>query len=171
MPFATTGLHGLSLLSVWWIRLGIMPQRILPAHPEQNGAHERMHKTLKRGAIRPPRASLAAQQRAFTAYRTLYNDERPHDALAGTTPTAPYRSSSRAYPTQLPAIDYPGHFLVKRITGAGTFRFKDQLFFLSNALDHHPIGLEEVDDGLWSVHFCHLVLARIDERTGILTRG
>ena len=171
VPFATTGLHGLSLLSVWWIRLGIRPQRILPAHPEQNGAHERMHKTLKRGAIRPPRATLAAQQRAFTAYRTLYNTERPHDALDGTTPTAHYRTSARPYPAQLPAIEYPGHFVVKRITAAGTFRFKDRLHFLSNALDHHAVGLEEVDDGLWSVHFCHLVLARIDERTGTLTRG
>lgn len=171
VPFATTGLHGLSRLSVWWIRLGIMPQRILPAHPEQNGAHERMHKTLKRGAIRPPRGSLAAQQRAFTAYRTLYNEERPHDALDGATPSAQYRASGRVYPAQLPAIDYPGHFVVKRITDAGTFRFKDRLFFLSNALDNHQIGLEEVEDGLWSVHFCHLVLARIDERTGTLTRG
>lgn len=171
VPFATTGLHGLSLLSVWWIRLGIMPQRILPAHPEQNGAHERMHKTLKRGAIRPPRGSLAAQQRAFTAYRALYNDERPHAALAGTPPAAHYRSSPRAYPALLPAVDYPGHFVVKRVTNKGTFRFKDQLFFLSNALDNHPVGLEEVDDGLWTVHFCHLILARIDERTGTLTRG
>jgi transposase InsO family protein len=171
VPFATTGLHGLSLLSVWWIRLGIMPQRILPAHPEQNGAHERMHKTLKRGAIRPPRGSLSAQQRAFRAYRTLYNEERPHDALKGATPSAHYRASVRAYPAQLPPIDYPGHFVVKRITDAGTFRFKDRLFFLSNALDNHQIGLEEVEDGLWSVHFCHLVLARIDERTGTLTRG
>jgi hypothetical protein len=169
VPFATTGLHGLSLLSVWWIRLGIMPQRILPAHAEQNGAHERMHKTLKRGAIRPPRATLAAQQRAFTSYRALYNGERPHDALDGMTPTAHYRQSSRRYPAQLPGIEYPGHFVVKRITAAGTF--KDRLFFLSNALDHHPVGLEEVDDGLWSVHFCHLVLARIDERTATLTRG
>jgi hypothetical protein len=147
----------------------MMPERILPAHPEQNGAHERMHKTLKRGAIRPPRATLAAQQRAFTSYRALYNGERPHDALDGMTPTAHYRQSSRRYPAQLPGIEYPGHLLVKRITASGTF--KDRLFFLSNALDHHPVGLEEVDDGLWSVHFCHLVLARIDERTATLTRG
>jgi len=148
-----------------------MPQRILPAHPEQNGAHERMHKTLKRGAIRPPRGSLSAQQRAFTAYRTLYNEERPHDALKGTTPSAHYSASVRPYPAQLPAIDYPGHLVVKRITDAGTFRFRDRLLFLSNTLDNQHIGIEEVEDGLWSVHFCHLVLARIDERTGTLTRG
>ena len=171
VPFATTGLHGLSRLSVWWIRLGIVPQRILPAHPQQNGAPERMHKPLKQGAIRPPRATLAAQQRAFSAYRRLYNDERPHDALNGTPPAAHYRSSPRAYPAQLPPIDYPGHCVVKRITDAGTFRFHDRIFFLSRALDDQQVALEEVDDGLWSVYFCHLLLARIDERTGLLTRG
>jgi putative transposase len=171
VPFATTGLHGLSTLSVWWICLGIQPQRILPAHPQQNGAHERMHKTLKRGAIRPPRANLAAQQRAFNRFRALYNDERPHEALKGATPSSRYRSSSRPYPTVLPAIEYPGHFLVREITAAGTFRFGDKLLFLSNALKHYPVGLEEIADGLWSVYFSHVLLARIDERTGTLIRG
>ena len=81
VPFASTSLHGLTPLNVWWLRLGIQHQRILPAHPQQNGAHERMHKTLKRGAIRPPRANLAAQQRAFNRFRNEYNDERPHQFL------------------------------------------------------------------------------------------
>ncbi|MGH7564577.1 MAG: DDE-type integrase/transposase/recombinase, partial [Gemmatimonadota bacterium] len=77
VPFATCGIHGLSQLNVWWMRLGIQHQRIHPASPQENGAHERMHKTLKAGACRPPRATLAAQQRAFNRFRTLYNDERP----------------------------------------------------------------------------------------------
>lgn len=171
VPFATQGLHGLSTLSVWWLRLGIQHQRILPAHPQQNGAHERMHKTLKRGAIRPPRATLAAQQRAFNTFRTLYNQERPHQALRGETPSARYRSSPRSFPDPLPPIEYPGHFLVREITGAGTFRFGERLYFLSNALRHHPVGLEETDDGLWSIYFCHVLLARLDERTRTLIRG
>ena len=171
VPFATTGLHGLSSLSIWWIRLGIVHQRIQPAHPQQNGAHERMHKTLKRGAIRPPRATLAAQQRAFNVFRAEYNDERPHDSLKGATPSSRYRHSPRAYPMILPAIEYPGHFLVKEITGAGTFRMSDQLYFLSNALKHYPVGLEEMADGVWSIYFCHVLLARLDERTHTLTRG
>ena len=79
VPFATQAVHGLSQLNVWWIRLGIQHQRILPAHPQQNGAHERMHKTLKAEAIRPPRATLPAQQRAFDAFRREYNTVRPHD--------------------------------------------------------------------------------------------
>jgi putative transposase len=170
-PFATNGLHGLSTLSVWWIHLGIQPQRILPAHPQQNGAHERMHKTLKREAIRPPRATLAAQQRAFDRFRGVYNTERPHQALGGATPASRYRPSPRPYPEPLPPIEYPGHFAVREITAAGTFRFKDKLLFLSNALRHYPVGLEEVEDGIWSVYFCHVLLARIDERTGTLNRG
>ncbi len=170
-PFATNGLHGLSTLSVWWIHLGIQPQRTLPAHPQQNGAHERMHKTLKREAIRPPRATLAAQQRAFDRFRGVYNTERPHQALGGATPASRYRPSPRPYPEPLPPIEYPGHFAVREITAAGTFRFKDKLLFLSNALRHYPVGLEEVEDGIWSVYFCHVLLARIDERTGTLNRG
>jgi transposase InsO family protein len=171
VPFATNGLHGLSTLAVWWIHLGIQPQRILPAHPQQNGAHERMHKTLKREAIQPPRATLAAQQRAFDRFRGVYNTERPHQALGGATPASRYRPSPRPYPDPLPPIEYPGHFAVREITAAGTFRFKDRLLFLSNALRHYPVGLEEVEDGIWSVYFCHVLLARIDERTGTLNRG
>jgi transposase InsO family protein len=171
VPFATTGLHGLSRLSTWWLRLGIQHQRILPAHPQQNGAHERMHKTLKRGACRPARGSLSAQQRAFNAFRTLYNEERPHAALQGATPSARYSDSRRAYPDPLPPIEYPGHFVVRTITEAGTFRFKERILFLSHALTHHPIGLEETDDGTWSVYFCHVLLGRIDERTETLHRG
>jgi len=88
VPFASTALHGLTPLNVWWLRLGIQHQRILPAHPQQNGAHERMHKTLKRGAIRPPRATLAAQQRAFHRFRQEYNHDRPHQFLGRPIPVA-----------------------------------------------------------------------------------
>ena len=104
VPFASTSRHGLTSLNVWWLRLGIQHQRILPAHPQQNGAHERMHKTLKRGAIRPPRATLAAPQRAFNRFPQEYNDERPHQCLRGRTPGALYRPSTRAYTGTLPTL-------------------------------------------------------------------
>jgi hypothetical protein len=130
-----------------------------------------MHKTLKRGAIRPTRGTLQAQQRAFNQFRVLYNDERPHEALKGKTPSSRYRPSLRSYPTVLPPIDYPGHFEIREITAAGTFRFGEKLFFLSNSLKHLPVGLEEIDDGVWSVYFCHVLLARLDERTQTLIRG
>lgn len=168
VPFATTGIHGLSQLNVWWLRLGIQHQRILPAHPEQNGAHERMHKTLKGEACRPPRAALPTQQRAFNAFRRLYNDERPHEALQERPPATFYRPSPRVYSGVLPPVEYPGHFLVKTVTNAGTIRLKKRLLFLANALKQHPVGLEEVDDGIWSIHFCHVLLGRVDERDYII---
>ena len=167
VPFASTSLHGLTALNVWWLRLGIQHQRILPAHPQQNGAHERMHKTLKRGAIRPPRATLAAQQRAFNRFRQEYNNERPHQFLRGRTPGALYRSSARLYTGVLPTLEYPSHYLVKRVTNAGTIRFKTRLLYLSTALKAHRIGLEEIDDGIWSLYFCDVLLGRIDERMAL----
>jgi putative transposase len=168
VPFATTGIHGLSQLNVWWLRLGIQHQRILPAHPEQNGAHERMHKTLKGETCRPPQSCLVSQQRAFNAFRRLYNDERPHEALGERPPAALYGPSPRPYTGTVPPVEYPGHFLVKRVTNAGTIRLKKRLLFLSNALQQHPVGLEEVDDGIWSIHFCHVLLGRVDERDYVI---
>jgi len=168
VPFATTGVHGLSQLNVWWLRLGIAHQRILPGQPQQNGAHERMHKTLKAEAIRPPRGSLAAQQRAFNRFRQLYNEERPHTALGGQPPASQYTPSPRPYPAQLPVLEYPGHFLVKRVTNAGTFRFKDRLLFIAHALKQHHIALEEIDSGVWSIYLGAVLLARVDERDFVI---
>jgi hypothetical protein len=127
-----------------------------------------MHKTLKRGACRPPRATLAAQQRAFNRFRQEYNDERPHQFLRGRTPGALYRPSIRAYTGDLPPLEYPPHLVVKRVTNAGTIRFKTRLLYLSTALRQHRVGLEEVDDGIWSVFFSNVLLGRIDERKALM---
>ena len=168
VPFATSGIHGLSQLNVWWMRLGIQHQRIHPGRPQQNGAHERMHRTLKRGAIRPPRDTAAAQQRAFNRFRTEYNEERPHATLGGQTPASRYQPSPRPYPRVLPPQEYPGHFLVKKITTGGTFRFQHRLLFLANSLTHHHIGLEETADGIWSIYFNTVLLAKLDERDYVI---
>jgi transposase InsO family protein len=167
-PFANTGLHGLTQLNVWWIRLGITHQRIRPAHPQENGCHERMHRTLKYEATRPPKQNRAAQQRRFATFRVEYNTERPHEALGGKPPSSCYCRSPRPYPERLPALEYPGHFLVKPVTAAGTFRFKKKLLFIANALKHHAIGLEEVADGVWSIYLGNVLLGRLDERTYII---
>src|SRR5205809_1509088 len=168
VPFATTGIHGLSQLNVWWMRLGIQHQRIRPASPQENAAHERMHKTLKAGAIRPPRGSITAQQRAFNSFRREYNDERPHQYLRGRSPSDRYQVSPRPYPEHLPPLEYPGHFLVKRVNDAGPLRFKHRLLFIANALKQHHIGLEEVNDGIWSIYFNRVLLARLDERDYVI---
>jgi len=149
VPFATQAIHGLSYLNVWWMRLGIQHQRIHPGRPQQNGAHERMHRTLKRQATRPVARTCSAQQRVFDAFRTEYNEIRPHEFLEMATPASRYSVSPRPYPTRAPALEYPGHFLVKKVTTGGTFRLHHKLLYIANALVDQHIGLEDTDDGIW----------------------
>lgn len=169
VPFATQALHGLSFLNVWWMRLGIVHQRIHPGCPQENGAHERMHRTLKRQAIKPVRQTCLAQQRNFDAFRREYNTERPHEHLGQKTPESCYQPSPRPYPDRLPPLEYPGHFLVKKITTGGTFRFRNRLLYLANAMVDQPIGLEETEDGVWSIWFNTVLLATFDEHDYIIT--
>lgn len=170
VPFATSAIHGLSHLNVWWMRLGIVHRRIHPGQPQETGAHERMHRTLKRRAVTPVQRTCAGQQKQFDAFRLEYNTERPHEALGQETPASRYRASPRAYPSRLPVPEYPGHFLVKRVTDAGTFRFQHRLLYIANALVDQWIGLEETDDGVWSIYFANVLLATLDERD-FLIRG
>ncbi len=163
-PFATIGLCRLSQLSVWWLKLGIQPELIEPAHPEQNGRHERLHKTLKAETARPPAATFRAQQRRFTTFRHEYNTERPHEALANATPATYYAPSARPYPTRLPAIEYPGHFRVYYVSRNGGIRFGKRWVSLSHVLVEEYVGLEEIDDGIWNVYFGTFLLGRFDER-------
>ena len=163
-PFATRALCGLSKLNVWWIKLGIEHQRIEAGHPEQNGRHERMHRTLKAETTRPPEPDLWAQQRRFDAWRREFNEERPHEALAGAVPASVYRSAPRTMPDRLPEPAYPAHYETRWVSKCGTFRFKHRQLFLSQALPQEWIGLEEVADGIWSVYFYDRLLARLDER-------
>jgi putative transposase len=163
-PFATPAFCGLSKLSVWWIKLGIRHQRIEPGRPEQNGAHERMHRTLKAEATRPPERNQAAQQARFDRFGAEYNQERPHEALGQQTPASLYQPSQRGMPEKLPAPEYPGHFEVRRVSNAGTFRFKKHQRFLSDTLLQELVGFEETADGIWSIYFYEVLLARLDER-------
>ncbi len=168
VPFATQALHGLSYLNVWWMRLGIQHQRIQPGCPQQNGAHERMHRTLKREAIRPVQRTCARQQASFDAFRTEFNTVRPHEWLAQETPASHYSASPRPYPARIPIPVYPGHFLVKKVTTGGTFRFQRKLLYIANALVDQTIGLEETDDGVWAIYFNTVLLGTLDERDYII---
>ena len=135
-----------------------------PASPQQNGAHERMHRTLKAEVAKPPSASMRAQQRRFNAWRREYNEDRPHEFLDDDTPAEHYEDSPRPFPKKLPEPEYPAHFRTPTVSKGGNFRFKEKVFFISNTLSGSRIGLEEVDDGLWNVHFYDLLLAKLDER-------
>jgi putative transposase len=164
LPFASNALGRLSQLSVYFVTLGITPEFIEPGKPQQNGRHERMHRTLKRETARPPRASLTAQQRHFNDFRHLYNDERPHEALGQRTPASLYRPSLRPFPNRRPEISYPDHFEIRLVSQDSTIRWKSQKVFVSHLLGRLEVGLEEVGDGLWSVFFGPMHLGWLDER-------
>jgi len=168
-PFAAAALARLSRLSVWWIRLGIYPELIDPASPQQNGAHERMHRTLKAEATRPVAPHLGAQQRRFTQYLRHYNHERPHEALGQRFPATRYRPSPRSLPRHAPPMTYPGHWEMRRVCAPGIMWWASRRVSVSTVLIGEAIGLEPIDDGEWMLHFGPLRLARFDERRSRLT--
>ena len=159
-PFAGTGLRRLSRLSVWWLRLGIRLERIALGHPEQNGSHEQFHSVLKADTARPPAANAGAQQRRFTRFCAEYNDDRPHEALGDGTPASCYQPSPRSLPAQLPSIEYPAHWEIRRVSTIGQVSWRHQALFLSGALAGEDVAFEEVDEGLWTVYFGTLPLGR-----------
>lgn len=164
-PFAATTLGGLSRLAVWWIKLGIRPERIAKGHPEQNGRHERLHWTLKQDTAMPPKASLRAQQAAFDRFRDEYNHERPHAALAKRTPAEVYRPSSRSYPTRLREPEYPAHFSVRRVCGSGEMKWHGEFIYLTQLLAGEPVGLDPIDDRHWHIYFGTIALGILDSHT------
>jgi len=164
VPFASTGLGRLSRLSVWWIKLGIRPELTQPAHPEQNGSHERMHRTLKRATTHPVGRDLKSQQKRFDAFQREFNNERPHESIGMKRPADLYRASPRPYPTVPPRIEYPGHFEVRRVSRNGGIRWKTGWLSVSHPLIDEHVGLDEVDDGIWNLYFGSLLLGRFDER-------
>lgn len=159
-PFAGQGLGGLSQLSLAWMRLGIRVERIAPGHPEQNGSHEQFHRMLKAGTARPPAPTLRAQQRRFDRFCREYNEERPHEALGDGVPAARYTPSSRPWPRHLPPCEYPGHWEPRVVASNGCIRWASSMIFLSRALIGQTVALEEVDDGIWTLHFARVPLAR-----------
>lgn len=169
-PFASCAIAGLSRLAVWWIKLGIAPRRIAPEHPEQNGRHERMHRTLKEATGSPPAADWRAQQRAFDRFRREYNELRPHQALEMRTPAAVYRSSPREYPARVPEPEYGSAMQVRRVQKHEQFHWKHQDIFLSKVLDGERIGLLPIDDRYCRVYLAAKPITRLDTRSLVVER-
>lgn len=167
-PFASIALGRLSRLSVWWIKLGIFPELTEPASPQQNGRHERMHKTLKQATVRPPAADLVAQQRRFDRFRTEFNHVRPHEALDQETPASHYAPSPRPFPKTLQKMEYPAHFERRLVSHNGGIRWKHRWVNVTSVLMEEHVGLEEVDDGIWNVYFGTMQLGQFDERTNVI---
>jgi transposase InsO family protein len=162
-PFASLAIARLSQLSVWWIELGITPELIKPGKPQQNGRHERFHRTLKHDAISPPRANLRAQQSSFNAFRRIYNEERPHESLDLETPASVYRPSIRSFPERPAPLEYPRHFERRQVSQDNTLRWKSRKVFVSSLLKRKTVGLEQIGDGVWAVYFGPLRLGWLHE--------
>lgn len=163
-PFASTASGGLSRLAIWWVRLGIYPERIAPGQPQQNGRHERMHRTLKRAVSLPPAATLKAQQRRFDAFCEDYNHHRPHEALDQCTPASRYTPSARPFPETLPAMVYPEYYEVREVRTTGVVYWRAGQVYISHLLRGELIGMEEVDDGIWAVYYGPIRLGGFNER-------
>jgi transposase InsO family protein len=162
VPFASTGLAGLTRLSAYWLRLGIVLERIRPAHPEENGRHERMHRTLKAETTRPARSNLLQQQESFDRFVEEFNTERPHEALAMECPAKVYAPSSRAYPPTLPELSYPMHDDVVTVTRSGQIHIAGRgLTHVTMALRGEQLGVREELDGRWLVTFANLDLGHV----------
>ena len=163
-PFATLKL-GFSHLSLWWLRLGIVHERTEPGHPEQNGQHERMHKTLKAEATRPPKANLQTQQKRFDEWVDEFNNERPHEALGQTPPASHYQRSSRHYDTNLSELIYPEGYAVRKVQRGGEINWKHRMIYTSTMLAGEQLGLTPLEEHKWQIWLADIPIATLDERT------
>lgn len=176
VPFASKGLLGLSRLSVRWLRLGIWPERIELAHPEQNGQHERMHLVLKQETTRPPKSTLLAQQERFDEFIAEYNNERPHEALEQKTPSSLYVPSVRRHPAVLGEIDYSLEDLALKVEDGGNVQLKDAsgkrvVVSITSALRGERVGLRETEVGLWRVSYAGVALGTLDTHLRLFQPG
>jgi transposase InsO family protein len=162
-PFASRGAGGLSRLSVWLVHLGITPERIEPGHPEQNGRHERMHRTLKEETALPPRHTLRAQQLAFDRFQRVYNEERPHEALGQQTPASVYQASLRRMPARLPELEYPPDVELRSVRSCGDIKWNNRYVYIGQALAHEIVSLQEVAYDTFVVRLGPIELGRIKE--------
>lgn len=165
-PFGSRGAGGLTRLSAWWIKLGVEPHFIRPASPQENGRHERMHRTLKAQTSQPPAANAPEQQARFDAFRKHYNEERPHEALGQRLPTEFYMPSRRAMPDRLADPWYDADHQVRRVRSAGDIMWKGEVVFISQALIGELVGIAELETGDHVVRFCDLDIGLIDRRGG-----
>lgn len=163
-PFASMAVAGLSRLAVWWMKLGIVPERIQAGHPEQNGRHERMHRTLKQETAMPPATDHRAQQRVLDGFRQEYNQVRPHEALHMQTPGSVYQPSSRTFPQRLREPEYPESMRVLSVRRKGHFRWHKHDVFLSEVLWGERVGFLPVDDRWFTIYFAQFPLARFDSQ-------
>lgn len=162
-PFASVGPGGLTALSVWWIKLEITLLRIEPGQPQQNGRHERMHRTMGDEALTTQQPDVLQQQRALDLFRREYNEVRPHEALGQTPPAQHYIASRRSYPRELLVPQYPD-MKVRWTSHQGVISWRRQSVKLGTCLDNEPVGLRQVTQTAWEVYYGPVLLGVLDDR-------
>jgi transposase InsO family protein len=161
-PFAGTGLLGLSQLSLGWMKLGIVHERIQAGRPQQNGRHERMHRTLKEDTTKPPATSLRAQQSRFDNFRYVFNSERPHEGLNNQVPASFYIPSSIRLPRKLPKFTYPKGLLLRRVNNSGDISWHKNRVFISEVFRFEELAFELITPGLYRVFFRDMEIGELN---------
>jgi len=169
-PFCGVGLGGLTRLSIWFLKLGIMPERISLGSPQENGRHERMHRTLKEATIISGQRTLKEQQKLFNNFITEFNTKRPHEGIQSKRPGEVYVKSKKQMPKRLPEVSYPQHFEIRRVKVNGEIKFANKRYFVSEHLHGEPIGLEMIDQARAIIYFARLKLGIIDARLNKILR-
>jgi transposase InsO family protein len=167
-PFASVGAGGLSRLSVKLVKAGVIPERIRPGKPQQNGSHERLHRTVKAETASPPAATLRAQQRRFDDFRRVFNQERPHEALGQETPASRFAPAARSYHGRLDEPEYAADHHVRRVRQNGEIKWQGHLVFIGEALAGEPVGIAESDNSRFMVSFGPVRLGYLDHRQTLI---
>ena len=162
VPFASVAPGGMSRLSMWFVRLGIVPERSRPACPQDNGRHERMHRTLKQATAKPPKATARLQQKAFHEFQQEYNEQRPHEALGNCTPQSRYQTSSRRYPRRVPELEYGDEMHARTVSQQGSVRWNGQRTFISEVFAYQRLGFKAVDERWGEVYYGPIRLGWMD---------
>ena len=152
-PFAGRGVTGLSRLSLWLIKLGIRPERIRSGHPEENGRHERMHRTLKEDTAKPPAQDMLKQQERFDGFIREYNEIRPHESIGQKPPASAYNASSRRYPEKLRGVEYDEGVAVRSVKESDEIMFNGKRYYLTELLSGEKVGLVETDNASYEIRF------------------
>jgi putative transposase len=163
-PFGAHGLGRFSVFGVRLMELGIQPLLIDPGRPEQNGRHERMHRSLLESPLFQRASSFRQQQRIFDAFRDVYNNERPHEGIDLDRPAQRHRPSPRPYPQQLPPVEYPQGFQVRRVDSNGSIKWQNRYTQISKVFAGRPVGLQLIDESVWNVYFSKFLIGRFNEK-------
>jgi hypothetical protein len=164
-PFVSRGIGGLSKLNVWWLSLGIEHERTGKGRPDQNGAHERMHRELKAETANPPASDMTKQEARFDTFRHEYNHERPHEGIGQQRPGKLWVKSSRSYSGSFDPLEYPRSFERRKVDSGGHFKINGVQHFISEALEGCTIGMKPLADATWAIFYANTLLGHFDERT------